>query len=120
MQRVLTCVVLATVAVISCSCGPTSGVKTKTKVDTAQRPVAQDATKEELLEKYNHIALNVKTVNMTVQLKPTAGSKYSGVIDEYHEVKAFLLAARPGDRTLLRTDRSAWRVPDRNSAESLV
>jgi hypothetical protein len=30
-----------------------------------------------------------------VELKPTAGSKYSGVIDEYHEVKAFLLAARP-------------------------
>jgi outer membrane lipoprotein-sorting protein len=28
-------------------------------------------------------------------LKPTAGTKYSGVIDEYHEVKAFLLASRP-------------------------
>src|SRR2546421_8197993 len=25
-------------------------------------------------------------------LKPTAGSRYSGVIEEYHEVKAFLLA----------------------------
>jgi len=32
-----------------------------------------------------------------VVLKPTAGSKYSGVIDEYHEVKAFLLAARPAE-----------------------
>jgi hypothetical protein len=32
-----------------------------------------------------------------VELKPTAGSKYSGVIDEYHEVKAFLLAARPAE-----------------------
>jgi len=96
MQRVLTCVVLATVAVISCGCSPTSGVKTKTRVDTAQRPVAQEATKEELLEKYNNIAQNVKTLNATVQLKPTAGSRYSGVIDEYHEVKAFLLAARPG------------------------
>jgi hypothetical protein len=30
-----------------------------------------------------------------VELKPTAGSKYSGVIEEYHEVKAFLLAERP-------------------------
>jgi outer membrane lipoprotein-sorting protein len=30
-----------------------------------------------------------------VQLKPTAGSEYSGVIEEYHEVKAFLLAQRP-------------------------
>jgi outer membrane lipoprotein-sorting protein len=30
-------------------------------------------------------------------LKPTAGSKYSGVIEEYHEVKAFLLASRPAN-----------------------
>ena len=37
----------------------------------------------------------VKSVNATVQLKPTAGSKYSGVIEEFHEVKAFLLAERP-------------------------
>ena len=60
-----------------------------------QRPVAQDATREELLDQYNRIARNTKTLNATVELKPTAGSKYSGVIDEYHEVKAFLLAARP-------------------------
>ncbi|MGB2672123.1 MAG: hypothetical protein WAO11_15540, partial [Candidatus Acidiferrum sp.] len=34
-------------------------------------------------------------LDATVQLKPTAGSKYSGVIEEYHDVKAFLLAERP-------------------------
>ena len=39
----------------------------------------------------------MKTLNATVELKPIAGSKYSGVIDEYHEVKVFLLAARPAD-----------------------
>jgi hypothetical protein len=61
----------------------------------AQRPVAKDATREELLEAYNQMARGTKTLNATVELKPTAGSKYSGVIDEYHEVKAFLLAARP-------------------------
>jgi len=48
-----------------------------------------------LLDQYNRIARNTKALNATVELKPTAGSKYSGVIDEYHEVKAFLLAARP-------------------------
>ena len=37
-------------------------------------------------------ARGVKSLNATVELKPTAGSKYSGVIEEYHEVKAFLLA----------------------------
>jgi outer membrane lipoprotein-sorting protein len=39
----------------------------------------------------------VKSINATVELKPTAGSNYSGVIEEYHEVKAFLLAARPAE-----------------------
>ena len=61
------------------------------------KPVVRDATREELLDKYNQIAERVKTVNATVELKPTAGSKYSGVIEEYHEVKAFLLAARPAE-----------------------
>ena len=59
--------------------------------------MAKDATREELLDAYNAIARNMKTMDATVELKPTAGSKYSGVIDEYHEVKAFLLAERPSD-----------------------
>jgi len=59
--------------------------------------VAKDATREELLAAYNAIARNTKTLNATVELKPIAGSKYSGVIEEYHEVKAFLLAERPAE-----------------------
>ena len=59
--------------------------------------MAKDATREELLAAYNAIARNTKTLNATVELKPTAGSRYSGVIEEYHEVKAFLLAARPAE-----------------------
>src|SRR5258708_8101209 len=55
---------------------------------------AKDGTRGELGEAYNLIAHSTKTLNATVELKPTAGSKDSGVIDEYHEVKAFLLAAR--------------------------
>ncbi len=66
-------------------------------VPPAQIPVAKEATREELLDAYNSIARSTKTLNATVELKPTAGSKYSGVIDEYHEVKAFLLAARPAE-----------------------
>lgn len=59
--------------------------------------MARDASREELLDKYNAFASSVKTVNSTVELKTTAGSKYSGLIQEYHEVKAFLLAARPAE-----------------------
>ena len=95
MRRVKTCMVLATLTAISCGCGGGRVVTAHTVV--AQKPVAMDATREELLEAYNLIARSTKTLNATVELKPTAGSKYSGIIDEYHEVKAFLLAARPAE-----------------------
>jgi hypothetical protein len=97
MGRVKTCLLLATLASISCGCVPKNGVTGHTKIAASQIPVAKDATREELLEAYNLIARNTRSLNATVELKPTAGSKYSGVIDEYHEVKAFLLAARPAE-----------------------
>jgi hypothetical protein len=93
MRRGLACMAGVTVAAISCGCG--GAVSKKQNVPATQIVVVKDATREELLDKYNTIAKGVKSVNATVQLKPTAGSKYSGVIEEYHEVKAFLLAERP-------------------------
>lgn len=96
MRRAKVCMVLATVAAISCGC-PGRGVSHRTVVNQAEKPIAREATREELLNQYNSIARGTKTLNATVELKATAGSKYSGVIDEYHEVKAFLLAARPAE-----------------------
>jgi len=93
-ERVKMCLVLATLAVISGGC---HGKIVTGHTIVAQRPVAKDATRDELLEAYNQMARGRKTLNATVELKPTAGSKYSGVIDEYHEVKAFLLAGRPAE-----------------------
>jgi outer membrane lipoprotein-sorting protein len=92
--RVLNWMVWATLVSLSGGCGrPT--IKKTTTLPPHSKPVVLDATRDELLEKYNEIAHGVKSVNATVDLKPTAGSKYSGVIEEYHEVKAFLLAQRP-------------------------
>ncbi len=93
MRRVLACMAGATVAAICCGCG--GSVKTVHNLSPTQIIVAKDASREDLLEKYNAMAKGVKSLNATVQLKPTAGSKYSGVIEDYHEVKAFLLAQRP-------------------------
>jgi len=93
-ERVKMCLVLATLAVISGGC---HGKIVTGHTIVAQRPMAKDATRDELLEAYNQMARGTKTLNATVELKPTAGSKYSGVIDEYHEVKAFLLAGRPAE-----------------------
>ena len=96
MRCVQTCLLSATLAAISCGCHG-HAITGRTVIPLAERPVAKDATREELLATYNAIARNMKTINATVELKPTAGSRYSGVIEEYHEVKAFLLAARPAE-----------------------
>lgn len=93
-KRVLVCMVALTVTAISGACGGRA-IKQTTRLAPEEKPILKDATREELLDKYNQIATGVKSVNTTVILRPTAGSKYSGVIDEYHEVKAFLLAQRP-------------------------
>jgi hypothetical protein len=96
-RRVLAWMVWATLAGSSFGCRGGGAVRTTKTVAPNAKPVAQEANCEELLDKYNQMALGVKTVNLTVQLKPTTGSRYSGVIEEYHEVKAFLLAARPAN-----------------------
>lgn len=89
----LACTVLATLALVSC--GGTSAVRRIIKNAPGTTPIVNDATREELIASYNSFAQGVKTINSTVELKPTAGSRYSGLIQEYHEVKAFLLASRP-------------------------
>jgi hypothetical protein len=88
---------LVATALIFAGCGNGSHVSVVKTTPPAEKPVARDAPREELLEKYNAIARGVRSLNATVELKPTAGSKYSGIIEEYHEVKAFLLAERPAN-----------------------
>jgi len=92
MRRVWACLGLATLTALAGGCGH---VSTKHTIPKTQMAVAKDATREELIEKFNALAASTKSLNATVELRPTAGSKYSGLIEEYHEVKAFLLAARP-------------------------
>ena len=86
---------IAALALIGSGCGGGGQVKVVKTTPRAERPVVKDATREELLEKYNAIARGVTSLSGTVELKPIAGSKYSGIIEDYHEVKAFLLAQRP-------------------------
>ena len=93
MKRIWKRMILVTVSTAACSCGHT--VTKSTKVPVAERPVAREASEEDLLDRYNALARGLTSVDATLELKPTAGTKYSGVIDEYHEVKAFLLASRP-------------------------
>jgi hypothetical protein len=87
----------ATLVLLAAGCGGGGHVSVVKTTPPAEKPVTKDATREELLEKYNASARAVSSLNATVELKPIAGSKYSGVIEEYHEVKAFLLASRPAN-----------------------
>jgi hypothetical protein len=86
---------LAALALILVGCGGQVSVVKNTP--PAEKPITKDATREELLENYNSTASSIHSLNATVELKPTAGSRYSGIIEEYHEVKAFLLAERPAN-----------------------
>lgn len=86
--------VFLTLSAFACGCGGRGGVTKTTTVPAASRPVAQEATQEQLLDRYDSLGHNLQSLDATVELRPSAGSAYTGVISEYHEVKAFILASR--------------------------
>lgn len=90
-------VVAAVAPILALSAGGcASRVSTKTKVPPEQMRPAMEATPDELIAKYNEQARAVRTLRATVTLTATAGARYSGTIEEYHEFKGFILAQRPG------------------------
>lgn len=64
-------------------------------VPVAEIRPAKEATKVDLIAAFNRLARSISSLNASVELVPTAGSEYSGVIEEYHEVNAFILAQKP-------------------------
>jgi outer membrane lipoprotein-sorting protein len=70
-------------------------IKRRTEVKKEEiRPQLQ-ASEAELLDRYNSQVRAVETLQATVDLIPSTGTTYSGVIEEYHDVPGFILAARP-------------------------
>ena len=55
-------------------------------VPPAQLRPALEATQAQLVAAYNDQARSVSSVNATVRMSPVAGSAYSGVIEQYHDV----------------------------------
>jgi hypothetical protein len=112
-------------------------------------PPARTASLDELVAKLNAIGQSVSSLTATVDLQPTAGSIYSGVIKEYQDVRGFILLEKPalirvlGQAPLVRTDifdmvsngeefhlyipplekfivgKTAFRRPAKNSLENL-
>jgi outer membrane lipoprotein-sorting protein len=56
---------------------------------------ALEATQAQLTSAYQAQARAVQSLSATVVMSPTAGSTYSGVIQQYHDVGGFILANRP-------------------------
>jgi hypothetical protein len=55
----------------------------------------QSATKSDLIARYDQQAEAATSLNATVTITLTAGSAYTGVIKQYHEIKGFILAQKP-------------------------
>lgn len=71
-------------------------IQKTTRVSPSLLPLpAQEASLEELLSRLRDRSNAFQTLLATAELIPTAGSIYSGVIREYHDVKAFILLDRP-------------------------
>lgn len=69
--------------------------KTVVKPPTAIAQNLLSATKPDLIARYNSTAGSVNSLNAAANLRLTAGSSYTGVIEQYHEVNSFILASRP-------------------------
>jgi hypothetical protein len=84
--------ILASAAILSCGCSVSHRTAVKPSAVPAQ---LQTASKDQLIAQYNHQVQAVDSLHATVSLKVTAGSAYSGVIEQYHEINAIIVAARP-------------------------
>ncbi len=85
---------MTAVAALVCGCA----VSHKTVVKPGNAPVPLlTATKAELIGRYNQQAQSVTSLNAGVSMKLTAGSAYSGVIEQYHEINGFIMAAKPAN-----------------------
>ena len=71
-------------------------MRQKTAVKPSQAPVPlQTATEDGLIQQYDQQATAITSLNASVTMQLTAGSAYTGVIKQYHEVNGFILAQKP-------------------------
>ena len=72
-------------------------VSKKHPVPNEQVRAALEATPDQLIAQYNQLARALRSLNAAVELVPFTGSAYSGVIEEYHDVRGFILAQKPAN-----------------------
>lgn len=70
-------------------------IKRRTEVKKEEIRPQLDSSEQGLLARYNAQVRAVQSLQATVDLIPSTGTTYSGVIEEYHDVPGFILAERP-------------------------
>src|ERR1700676_1862393 len=70
-------------------------IKTTHDVKKEEIRAQMEASEDQLLSSYNKQVRAVRSLQATVDLVPSTGTTYSGVIEEYHDVPGFILAQRP-------------------------
>jgi outer membrane lipoprotein-sorting protein len=70
-------------------------IKRRTEVRKEEIRPQLESSEENLLATYNGQVRAVQSLQATVDLIPSTGTTYSGVIEEYHDVPGFILAQRP-------------------------
>src|SRR5450759_5962258 len=70
-------------------------IKRRTEVKKEEIRPQLESSEENLLASYNSQVRAVQSLQATVDLIPSTGTTYSGVIEEYHDVSGFILAQRP-------------------------
>ena len=70
-------------------------IKRRTEVKKEEIRPQLESSEENLLASYNSQVRAVQSLQATVDLIPSTGTTYSGVIEEYHDVPGFILAQRP-------------------------
>jgi hypothetical protein len=70
-------------------------IKRRTEVKKDEIRPQLESTEADLLASYNKQVQSVQSLQATVDLIPSTGTTYSGVIEEYHDVPGFILAERP-------------------------
>ncbi len=83
---------MCAVAVGLATCG---GASTRQKIKPGTVPPAMSATPAELRDRFNLQARAIHSLNARVELNPVAGSAYTGVIEDYRDVRGFILAQSP-------------------------
>jgi outer membrane lipoprotein-sorting protein len=70
-------------------------IKRRTEVKKEEIRPQLESSEDNLLASYNSQVRAVQSLQATVDLIPSTGTTYSGVIEEYHDVPGFILARRP-------------------------